>query len=61
MDTNRQMYMLKGIYPDGTDFVAKVICHSLMDAFILAQGARKVTTLRSISVIDSEGDELAKF
>lgn len=61
MDTIRQTYTLKGIYPDGTDFLVKVICHSLMDSFILAQGARKVTTVRSISVMDSEGYELAKF
>ncbi len=61
MDTHTYHYNLVGGYPDGCTFRASIACDSIMDAFALAQGVKKVTTLRWIHVLDIQDRTLAIY
>ena len=55
-------YIIKGLYPDGCEFLVEVTCYSPTDAMILAQGALKSSTLRATWVVNpSTGDKIFFF
>lgn len=45
-----EKYTIKGDYPDGDTMTLEVNAQSCMDAFTVAQGLRKVTELKKITV-----------
>lgn len=47
-------YELRGEYPDKTRFRAVVAVEDQRDAIAMAQGLRKVTTIRRIAVYSAE-------
>lgn len=44
-------YNIHGIYPDGCYFYCRVEVSDLRDAIAIAQGLRKVTTIREVAVL----------
>ena len=47
-------YEIQGIYPDGCQYHAFVDCENLGDAIALAQGIRKVTTVKEVALFSTE-------
>lgn len=54
----RQLYCyeIKGIYPNNNHFYMIAFCESDTDARAVAQGIRKVTTVKEIAVYQMEHD-----
>lgn len=51
-------YEIQGIYPDGCRYHAFVECETLVDAIALAQGIRKVTTVKEVALFSMEENRL---
>lgn len=56
-----EKYIITGIYPDGSGMEIEVKATSCMDAFAVAQGLRKVTTLKETTVTSTVLAIVAKF
>lgn len=51
-------YEIQGIYPDGCQYHAFVDCENLVDAIALAQGIRKVTTVKEVALFRMEDNRM---
>lgn len=47
-----EKYIIEGEYPNKKIFTATVLVERFTDAFAMAQGLRKVTTLKKVAVVD---------
>lgn len=56
-----EKYIITGLYPDGCTMTIEVNATSCMDAFAVAQGLRKVTTLKETTVTSTALSVIAKF
>lgn len=49
---NMEIYEIRGIYPNSTKFRSVVCVEDQRDAIAIAQGLRKVTTIKVVAVYD---------
>lgn len=56
-----EKYTLRGEYPNGVQFQARIECEGWNEAAILAQGAQRVTTLKYCEAVREDGSIACVF